>query len=145
MDMLVFGKRLKETRIEKNVSAEELAQVCKFKKTTIHRYENGAFKSIKSTTLETIANHLGVDVEYLKGNTDQKYTSKSLESLSKKEQKEIDDILFMTTELLKQEGLMFDGNPADEESVKSIIEAMEIGLEIAKRKNKEKYTPKKYK
>lgn len=58
--------------------------------------------------------------------------------------KDISDILKNTEELLKQPGLMFDGEPADEESIESVISAMKIGMEMAKQKNKEKYTPKKY-
>lgn len=40
---------------------------------------------------------------------------------------------------------MFDGNPASQEEINSIISAMKVGMELAKQKNKEKYTPKKYK
>ena len=40
---------------------------------------------------------------------------------------------------------MFDGIPANEESIRSIIEAMELGLEMAKRRNKDKYNPNKNK
>ena len=46
---------------------------------------------------------------------------------------------------MSQEGLMFDGKPASPEAIDSILSAMQIGMEIAKKKNKEKYTPKKYK
>ena len=48
-------------------------------------------------------------------------------------------------QLLSQEGLMFDGDPASPEAIDSILSAMQIGMELAKKKNKEKYTPKKYK
>ena len=47
--------------------------------------------------------------------------------------------------MLKQDGLMFDGHPASQEAIDSILSAMQIGMEMAKKKNKEKYTPKKYK
>lgn len=40
---------------------------------------------------------------------------------------------------------MFDGDPASPEAINSILDAMQIGMEMAKKKNKEKYTPKKYK
>ena len=33
---------------------------------------------------------------------------------------------------------MFNGKPADAESINSILEAMEIGMEIAKRKSNDK-------
>ena len=47
--------------------------------------------------------------------------------------------------MLRQEGLMFDGNPASQEAIDSILSAMRVGMEMAKEKNREKYTPKKYK
>ena len=40
---------------------------------------------------------------------------------------------------------MFDGNPASPEAVESILSAMQVGMEMAKKRNKELYTPKKYK
>ena len=40
--------------------------------------------------------------------------------------------------------LMFDGNPMSEEARESIRSALKLGLEAAKLKNKEIYTPKKY-
>lgn len=46
---------------------------------------------------------------------------------------------------MNQEGLMFDGDPASPEAIESILSAMQIGMEMAKKRNKEKYTPKKYK
>lgn len=57
---------------------------------------------------------------------------------------EINEILASTERLLKQDGLMFDGNPASPEAIESILSAMQIGMEMAKKKNREKYTPKKY-
>ena len=72
--------------------------------------------------------------------------SLSDETLSQKDKRDILDIISSTkAELLSQEGLMFDGDPASAEAIESILSAMEIGMEMAKKKNKEKYTPKKYK
>ena len=63
-----------------------------------------------------------------------------------KDEKDISKILDQTKQqLLSQEGLMFDGDPASPEAIESILSAMQIGMELAKKKNKEKYTPKKYK
>lgn len=67
-------------------------------------------------------------------------------SLSRKDTRDIEKILDQTREqLMSQEGLMFDGDPASPEAIESILSAMQIGMEMAKKKNKEKYTPKKYK
>ena len=67
-------------------------------------------------------------------------------SLTSKDERDIEKILDLTKEqLLSQDGLMFDGKPATQEAIDSILSAMQIGMELAKKKNKEKYTPKKYK
>ena len=47
-------------------------------------------------------------------------------------------------QLLSQDGLMFDGVPATEEDVQKIIMAMQMGMEMIKKENKAKFTPKKY-
>ena len=66
--------------------------------------------------------------------------------LTARDEKDIAKILEQTKEqLLSQEGLMFDGDPASPEAINSILDAMQIGMEMAKKKNKEKYTPKKSK
>lgn len=71
---------------------------------------------------------------------------KDISSLTRKDTRDIEKILEQTREqLLSQEGLMFDGDPASPEAIDSILSAMQIGMEMAKKKNKEKYTPKKYK
>lgn len=66
-------------------------------------------------------------------------------TLTTKDKKDIANILANTELLLRQDGLMFDGEPASQEAIDSILSAMEIGMEMAKKKNKEKYTPNKYK
>lgn len=72
--------------------------------------------------------------------------SSSQPELNKRDTKQIEEILQQTKDkLTSQEGLMFDDDPASPEAIDSILNAMEIGMEMAKRKNEEKYTPKKYK
>ena len=66
-------------------------------------------------------------------------------TLTKRDTKQIESIIANTEQLLKQDGLMFDGNPASPEAVESILSAMQVGMEMAKKRNKELYTPKKYK
>lgn len=103
-------------------------------------YGNGSLskaKKIPADRILELSERFNVSMEYLMG--------KEHHCLKDKDIKDINLILANTEELLKQDGLMFDGNPANEESVESILSAMKIGMEMAKKKNKEKYTPKKYK
>ena len=96
----------------------------------------------KNDKLQKIADYFGVSIEYLL--TGKEETQK-ISPLKPKDEKEIKNILASTEQLLKQDGLMFDGDPASPEAIESILSAMQIGMEMAKKKNKDKYTPKKYK
>ena len=87
-----------------------------------------------------MANYFGIE----KSDLVEKKSSSA--ELNKRDSKQIEEILQQTKDkLTSQEGLMFDGDPASPEAIESILNAMEIGMEMAKKKNKEKYTPKKYK
>ena len=101
---------------------------------TISRWKKSSPSSDK---LQRVADYFNVSIEYLLGREIQ---------LTSKDERDIEKILEQTRkQLLTQEGLMFDGDFATPEAVESIVAAMQIGMEMAKKKNKEKYTPKKYK
>lgn len=70
--------------------------------------------------------------------------SKYSTELTKKDEREIEKIITgMRESLTKQDGLMLSGEPASDEALESILDALEYGMRQAKRINK-KYTPKKY-
>ena len=95
------------------------------------------------TKLRKIADYFGVSLDYL---IYYELPDGKEPALTAKDERDIEKILDSTREkLMSQEGLMFDGKPASPEAVESILSAMQIGMEMAKKKNKEKYTPKKYK
>lgn len=134
-------------------SVELVKNICKERKIPISRLErdcgfgNGYIRKLKegkfpSDRLVKIARYLELPVSYFLSGENNAETDKALTS---RDQKEISSILSNTEQLLRQDGLMFDGNPASPEEIDSIISAMKIGMELAKKKNKEKYTPKKYK
>lgn len=98
----------------------------------------------KTSTLKKIADYFGVTVDYLM--TGETSSDKKESTLTRRDERDIEKILDQTrNQLLSQEGLMFDGQPATPEAIDSILSAMQVGMELAKKKNKEKYTPKKYK
>lgn len=140
-------------------SVERVKSICRERKIPISRLEkelnfaNGYIGQLKKGTfpddrLLMIANYLDVPVETLYDDNLLKTSNLSdgkMNILTSKDKKDISAIISDVEELLKQDGLMFDGNPASQEEIESIISAMKIGMEMAKKKNKEKYTPKKYK
>ena len=129
-------ENVKQAAKEKGYSINRLEQELGFSRSYI-----GKFKTITPSAdkIQKIADFLNVSSDYLL--TGEKVDS----SLTPRDTKDIKSILGNTEELLKQDGLMFDGNPASQEAIDSILSAMQVGMEMAKKKNKEKYTPKKYK
>lgn len=151
-----IGEWLKLYREQHGLSMQALADLCGFSKAYINVLEKGVNpktgKAISPTmqTFEKIARATKTDVDTLLKilDGDQPITlnaSDDLPSLNAKDEREItrmmDDI---KEKLMKEEGLMFDGQPASPESIQSILDAMQIGMEMAKKRNKAKYTPKKH-
>ena len=123
-----------------NLTPYKVAKEAGVTQTALSNWKTG--KSTPTTkTLQKIADYFGVTIDYLM-NGEEKDTEPTL---TKRDTKEITEMMNGIEELLKQDGLMFDGNPASQEAIDSILSAMKIGMEMAKQRNKEKYTPKKYK
>ena len=134
--MKLFAKRLKDVRLERNISVDELAEAVKVNRSTINRYESAGFKSIKEDKLEGIADYLSVNKDYLCGKTDDKYTTKSLEQFSKKEYIEINKIVYLTRDLAKQKNVRLDGEPINTDNLEYLIDTIELALEMLKKRNK---------
>lgn len=131
----------------KNINQVELCQRTGIPKSSMSMYLSGE-RSPRQNRLSQIAEKFNISEAWLMGYDVPMERTDSLsdETLSQKDKRDILDIISSTkAELLSQEGLMFDGDPASPEAIESILSAMEIGMEMAKKKNKEKYTPKKYK
>lgn len=125
----------------KGFSINRLEQELGFARSSINKFNKNT-PSIEK--LQQISELLGVTVDNLMTGCIVEENNKK--TLTPKDEKDIEKILDQTREqLMNQEGLMFDGDPASPEAIDSILSAMQIGMELAKKKNKEKYTPKKYK
>lgn len=142
-----IGERIKEALMLLDMKQSELAEKGNFDKGQLSSWISGKYKP-RQNNIAKLAETLNVNEAWLMGYDvpmDRK-DSLSDNSLKSKDKKDILDILDSTkAALLSQEGLMFDGDPASLEAIDSILNAMEIGMAMAKKKNKEKYTPKKYK
>lgn len=133
----IFEKLLEE----RGITAYRVAKDTGITTATLTSWKQGKYRP-KREKLQKIADYFGVSIDYLMTGKD----ADSEPQLTHRDEKDIEKILDQTKQqLLSQEGLMFDGDPASPESIESILSAMQIGMELAKKKNKEKYTPKKYK
>ena len=135
-------------------SVERVKAICKERRVAISRLEkdlgfsNGYIGQLRKGVLPDdrlmmIADYLNVTTQFLmtgENNLD------AASTLTSRDERDIEKILENTrNQLLNQEGLMFDGKPASPEAIDSILSAMRVGMEMAKEKNKQLYTPKKYK
>ncbi len=146
--MNTLGIRLNELRKKHGLTQKSLADILLIDNSSISKYEND--KAIpENELLQRIADFFSVSVDYLLGRSDisspKKSTFDDLE-LNPKDKKDIEKIFNSTLESLEnQEGLMLSGNPINDEDWELLKSAIQNGIEYAKKMNKIKYTPKKYK
>lgn len=130
-----FEKILKQ----RNLSSYKVAKEAGVTQTALSNWKNG--KSTPSTTtLQKIADYLGVTVDYLMNGeeTDNK-------ALNEKDERDIKQAIEDFKNRLSTAGVMYDGEPLDEESQAAILAAVELAERTARIAAKDKFTPKKYK
>ena len=141
--MSTTSQRIQEGLELRGLKQADLVEKTGISKGALSSYISGRYTP-KQTNIYLIAKALDVNEAWLMGADVPMEREESF--LTKRDTKDIEKILDMTrAQLENQEGLMFDGDPASPEAIESILSAMQIGMELAKKKNKEKYTPKKYK
>ena len=95
----------------------------------------------KGDTLQRIADYFGVTTDYLLTGED----TKKAPGLTEKDRRDVAKLVENIMSDMEQAGdLNFDGMPMSEEARAAMASAMRIGLEEARRRNKETDTPKKY-
>lgn len=132
-------------------SVERVKSICKNRKIPISKLEkdlgfsNGYIGQLRKGVfpddrLGRIADYLGVTVDYLMNGeeTDNK-------ALNEKDERDIKQAIEDFKDRLSTAGVMYDGEPLDEESQAAILAAVELAERTARIAAKEKFTPKKYK
>ena len=134
-----IGKKLKAYRQKAGMTQKEVAE-----KANISRSHYASLESDKYNpsleTLSNIANVLNIDTTLLLDKNESSLNDKDKKSIEKDLKKIMDD--FRDGE---SGPVYFDGVELDDDDMDKLEIAMRTALEIAKVKNKEKYTPKKYK
>lgn len=159
---------LKLLRTRANMKQTELAQKLGIAQSTLSGWETGKFE-IDNANLNKLASLFGVTIDYILGREDplmaaaydtvliQEFKSLPKEKreaalayvsdsqLTARDKRDIArDMEQLTESIETSDALMFDGEPLSPEAKESLLAAMRLGLEAAKLKNKERFTPNKY-
>lgn len=145
---MLLGDNIKKIRINKGLGLNETAKKAGITGGYLSSIENNKRTNIGTDILQAIADVLDVSASEFYVDTENKTLEKSPDKndLTDKDKKDIEKSLDATLKQLEeQDGLMLSGNPVDDNDWELIKSAIKNGLEYAKKMNKEKYTPKKYK
>lgn len=129
---------------ESNITISKMCSEAKVSRGAITDLKMGRTKTLSSSTLTKIAGFFDTSVDSLLGNEFSKQNEMPI--LNKKDELDIAKKLDETLELLNNsaDGLMFDGEPLDDETKELLRASLKNQLEMTKRLAKQKYTPKKY-
>lgn len=131
--------RLKELRKEKSLTQKQVAELIGVATSTYSMYERGE-REPDFATLDKISKLFNASVDYILGNTSQR----KYYDLTEKDNKSIEDSLQQLVSELDTGLYSKDMAEYDDESRQLLINALEMGLTVAKREAKKRYTPKKY-
>ncbi|MDU2492066.1 MAG: helix-turn-helix transcriptional regulator [Clostridium celatum] len=135
-----IGDRIKKFRKENKLTQIELAKSANISRSYLADIENNRYNA-SVDVLKSISNALDISlVEILDESTNNTLTTKDNKSITNDLKKLMDEFRNNTDGTAYYNGQELDSNDLD-----LIESAMKIALEQIKLKNKEKYTPKKYK
>ena len=123
-----FKERLKEKRVEANLTQVELAKKAGVTARTIQNYELGNRKPVHVEVVQKIADALGTTTEYLLGSSGA-YVADAYEKGGAKAAKDIDELVGEVTGLSA-------GGTLSEEALEGAMKALNDAYWIAKEKNK---------
>ena len=128
-------------RDQAHVKDADVVRATGITKSTFSDWKNGR-SNPKLEKLQKIADYFGVDVNFLMNGNESKNEQPELNS---RDERDISRRLEQTLEELatQQGGLMFDGQPLDDETKELLKASLEHSIRVAKI-NAKKYTPKKY-
>lgn len=135
MDGLAFVQMVETELKKRHIPKEQFYRECGISSATMSQWRKRIY-SPSSAAIKKIEEYLGIEFSLEQKNTP---------ALTTKDRRDIArDLELMMQQLDEGSDLMFDGDPISDEAKASIRNALQMGLEIAKVKNKERFTPKKY-
>lgn len=139
-----FGAKLKEARSNKHLRQSDLGKIVGVSGQVISNLERGYTTGSSPEMIKKLADALDVSTEFLTSdsNISDKY------ELTKRDEKNIAKTLDMLKDQIdnNESGeLNYNGIEVTDDDAELLMDALDMALRRIKKKNKEKYTPKKYK
>lgn len=125
-----MGGRIRQRRIELDISASDLAAMLKMSKATIHRYENGDIRTIKLPIIESIARDLRCNPAWLVCKSERKEATKDVSGDAR-----YNDIATVFDDVIQHiefsENLTFNGKRLDQSGKGALLAGLKTIRDIA--------------
>ena len=139
-----FYDRFAQLCEQNGLKPGRVASECGINRSNVTNWKHNGYTP-RGDALQQIANYFGVSTDYLLGNSEEPTESyeptlnaRDHRDIAKRLKETLDDLTNNT------DGLMFDGEPLDEETKELLRISLQNQLEMTKLMAKKKYTPKKY-
>ena len=145
--MSILYDRISKLCNERNITGYRLCKDVGIQPSIITDLKMGRKVGMSAKNADKIAAYFSVPVSYLLGTDNQELSeTEKAPALTKKDERDIEKRLEAMIGDLEgnADGLMFSGEPMDEETSELLKMSLRNQLEISKRLAKQKYTPKKY-
>ena len=136
MDGLAFVQMIEVELKRRGISKDRFYRESGISSATMSQWRKRIY-SPSSAAIKKIEEYLGIQFSIEQKEKAPALTEKDRRDIAK-------DLEAMMAQLDSGSDMMFDGDPISDEARASIRSALQMGLEIAKVKNKERFTPKKY-
>ena len=131
-----FGEKVRLLRNEKKLSQTELGKMCGLSLRTIRNYEVDGRYPKQREVYSKLAAALGCDVNYLLSENEE-FVLQATQTYGYQGARDAE-------ELIADISALFAGGELSEDAKDGVMRALQDAYWMAKEKNREKYTPKKY-
>ena len=131
-----FGEKVRRLRNEKGLSQTELGKLCGLSLRTIRNYEVDGRYPKQREVYSKLAAALGCDVNYLLSENEE-FVLQAKQTYGYQGARDAE-------ELIADISALFAGGELSEDAKDGVMRALQDAYWMAKEKNREKYTPKKY-
>lgn len=143
--MLPLYEKIEALCRDRGINVTQMCRGAGVARAVLSDYKTGRKQSISVKNLEKIADFFDISLDELTGRTQKEAAPIPLTRRDERDiEKRLAAALGDLEHASRADGLMFDGEPLDDETKELLAASLRSTLEMTKRLAKQKYTPKKY-